>query len=220
MRGDMINFTKLSTFALAALLFSVSIAYAGDSPADIKARVGKGDPVAGKDKSAMCQGCHGEDGNSAAPTFPKLAGQYASYLQKQIHDFQAEARVDPTMSGMAATVTENQDLLDITAYFASQKQMKGEGGGSSAGKKLYLEGNDASGVYGCVNCHGENGKGKSAANAMFPVIGGQHKDYIVKQLTDFNSGERKNDPAGMMGTLAKLMTSEEISAVAEYLSGM
>lgn len=92
MRGDMINFTKLSTLALTALLFSFSMAYAGDSPADIKARIGKGDPVAGKDKSAMCQGCHGEDGNSAAPTFPKLAGQYAKYLQKQVHDFQSEAR--------------------------------------------------------------------------------------------------------------------------------
>ncbi len=216
----MINFTKLSTFALTALLFTSSIACAGDSPADIKARVGKGDPVAGKDKSAMCQGCHGEDGNSAAPTFPKLAGQYANYLQKQIHDFQAEVRVDPTMSGMAQTVTENLDLLDITAYFASQKQMKGDSASNSAGKKLYLEGNDASGVYGCVNCHGENGKGKSASNPMFPVIGGQHKDYLVKQLTDFNSGERHNDPAGMMETLAKLMTSEEISAVAEYLSGL
>lgn len=55
---------------------------------------------------------------------------------------------------------------------------------------------------------------------MFPVIGGQHKDYLVKQLTDFNTGTRKNDPAGMMGTLAQLMTSEEIEAVAEYLSGL
>jgi cytochrome c553 len=214
-------FTKLSTVAITSFLLTLSTAHAGDSPADIKARIGKGDPVAGKDKSAMCQGCHGEDGNSAAPTFPKLAGQYANYLQKQVHDFQSEARVDPTMSGMAQTVTEHQDLLDITAYFASQKQMKGDAAtANSAGKKLYLEGNDASGVYGCVNCHGENGKGKSAGNPMFPVIGGQHKDYLVKQLTDFNAGTRTNDPAGMMGTLAKLMTNEEIEAVADYLSGL
>ncbi|MEO8331461.1 MAG: c-type cytochrome [Gallionella sp.] len=213
--------TKISTAAIiSVLLFATAAAYAGDSPEDIKQRIGKGDPVAGKDKSGLCQGCHGEDGNSAAPTFPKLAGQFANYLQKQIREFQSEARVDPTMSGMAATVTEPQDLLDITAYFASQKQMKGSDGSSEAGKKLYLEGNDASGVYGCVNCHGENGKGKSPNNAMFPLIGGQHKDYLIKQLTDFNKGDRKNDPAGMMGNIAKLMTPAEIEAVSDYLSGL
>ena len=211
---------KSTAVVLSVLLFATTAAYAGDSPEDIKQRIGKGDPVAGKDKSALCQGCHGEDGNSAAPNFPKLAGQFANYLQKQVRDFQSEARVDPTMSGMAATVTERQDLLDITAYFASQKQMKGSDGNSAAGKKLFLEGNTTSGVYGCVNCHGENGKGKSPNNALFPVIGGQHKDYLVKQLTDFNKGDRKNDPSGMMSDIAKLMTDAEIEAVSDYLSGL
>jgi len=216
----MSHIMKITAAVLSISLFTVTAAYAGDSPDDIKQRIGKGDPAAGKDKSALCQGCHGEKGISDAPNFPKLAGQFANYLQKQVRDFQAETRVDPTMSSMAATVTEKQDLLDITAYFASQKQMKGSGGGNEAGKTLFLEGNPTSGVYGCVNCHGENGKGKSPDNAVFPVIGGQHKDYLVKQLTDFNSGERKNDPAGMMGNIAKAMTSAEIEAVADYLSGL
>lgn len=205
--------------ALLAALFVATTAYAGDSPEDIKQRIGKGDPAAGKEKSAMCQGCHGEDGNSAAATFPRLAGQFANYLQKQIRDFQNELRNDPTMSGMAATVTEKQDLLDITAYFASQKQMKGSGSSNDKGKKLYFEGN-LEGAYGCVNCHGENGKGKSPNNAMFPVIGGQHKDYLVKQLTDFNKDERKNDPSGMMGDIAKKLTPAEIEAVSDYLSSL
>ncbi|MGC2047735.1 MAG: c-type cytochrome [Gallionella sp.] len=211
---------KLTTAVISILLFAVNAAHAGDSPEDVKQRIGKGDPAAGKDKSAMCQGCHGEKGISDAPTFPKLAGQYANHLQKQVRDFQSEARVDPTMSPMAATVTENQDLLDITAYFASQKQMKGSGANNEAGKQLYLEGNPTTGVYGCVNCHGENGKGKSPNNALFPVIGGQHKDYLVKTLTDFNKGDRKNDPAGMMGAIAKAMTNAEIEAVSDYLSGL
>ena len=215
----MLHIKKGSAALLSIFLFSAS-AYAGDSAEDIQQRIGKGDPAAGKDKSAMCQGCHGEDGNSAAPNFPKLAGQFANYLQKQIRDFQSEARVDPTMSSMAATVTERQDLLDITAYFASQKQMKGSGGSSEAGMKLYIEGNAATGVYGCINCHGENGKGKSPNNAVFPLIGGQHKDYLVKQLTDFKKGDRKNDPSGMMADIAKLMTNAEIEAVSEYLSGL
>jgi len=216
----MSHIIKITAAVLSISLFAVSAAYAGDSPEDIKQRIGKGDPVAGKDKSAMCQGCHGETGNSDAPTFPKLAGQFANYLQKQVREFQNEARVDPTMSSMAATVTEHQDLLDITAYFASQKLMKGSGGNNEAGKQLFLEGNAASGVYGCVNCHGDKGKGKSPDNALFPVIGGQHKDYLVKQLTDFKSGDRKNDPAGMMGNVAKAMTAPEIEAVSDYLSGL
>ena len=77
------------TLALSpAIALYPASAYAGDSPDEIKLRQGAGDPVAGKEKSAMCQGCHGEDGNSAAPNFPKLSGQLASYIQKQIHDFQ------------------------------------------------------------------------------------------------------------------------------------
>ncbi|MEW6312822.1 MAG: c-type cytochrome [Pseudomonadota bacterium] len=219
----MLHTKKNIAAALAGMLMaagSVMAAPIGDSKDEIQQRIGAGDPAAGKDKSALCQGCHGEDGNSAAPNFPRLAGQYANYIQKQIRDFQAERRSDPTMSGMAATVTERQDLLDISAYFASQKKMKGDGSKNAAGEKLYNEGNAATGIYGCVNCHGEAGKGKAPNNALFPVIGGQHKDYLVKQLTDFKKGDRKNDPAGMMGNIAKLMTDAEIEAVATYLSGL
>ena len=180
-----------------------------------------GDAAAGKEKSALCQGCHGEDGMSAAPNFPRLAGQYAGYIRKQITDFQRELRKDDTMSGMAATVTEKQDLEDIAAYFANQKPMRGEKTGeANLGKNIYLNGNSVTGLYGCVNCHGEEGKGKSPNNSVFPVVGGQHKDYLVKQLNDFRSGTRTNDPAGMMGDIAKKMTNDEIDAVAEYLAGL
>ncbi|MDO8414300.1 MAG: c-type cytochrome, partial [Gallionellaceae bacterium] len=179
-----------------------------------------GDPVAGKEKSALCQGCHGEDGMSAAPNFPRLAGQYAGYIKKQIVDFQKEYRKDDTMSGMAATVTEKQDLEDIAAYFASQKIMVGEKTANPTGHNLYVKGNPTTNLYGCVNCHGDDGKGKSPTNYVFPIIGGQHKDYLIKQLNDFRSGTRANDPAGMMGDIAKKMTDTEIAAVADYLSGL
>ena len=205
---------------LAVVLLAATAAFAGDNPDEIKQRIGAGNPAAGKDKSGMCQGCHGEDGNSAAPNFPKLAGQYAGYIQKQIRNFQAETRSDPTMSGMAATVTERQDLLDISAYFASQKLMKGSGSNNEAGKKMYLEGNAASGIYGCINCHGENGKGKAPNNPLFPVIGGQHKDYLVKQINDFKTGARDTDMSGTMNDLANRMTDADIEAVAEYLSSL
>lgn len=180
-----------------------------------------GDPVAGKDKSALCQGCHGEEGISAAPAFPHLAGQYAGYIRKQIADFQARSRKDDTMEGMADTVAEKQDLADIAAYFASQKPMRsGSPVVSPLGEDVYLNGNSLSDLYGCVNCHGDKGKGKSPNNSVFPVIGGQHKEYLIKQLNEFRNGVRSNDPAGMMGDIAEKMTDAEIEAVSEYLAGL
>jgi len=214
------HIAKIVAVVLSATMLAVPAAKAGDSPEDIKLRIGAGDPVAGKEKSSMCQGCHGADGNSAAPNFPKLAGQYADYIRKQVLDYQNGVRVDPTMSGMAAAVTSGQDLMDIAAYFASQKQMKGDGASNEAGKKMYMEGDAAKGIYGCVNCHGENGKGKAPDNPLFPVIGGQHKEYLVKQLNDLKGRSRTNDPAGMMAAIAKAMTDEDIQASAEYLSGL
>lgn len=204
---------KFGIRVLLIALFATGIVQAAD-----------GDPKAGKEKSAMCQGCHGEEGISTAPNFPNLAGQFAKYTERQIRDFQDAKRVDPMMSGMAAGVTDPQDLMDIAAYFAGKKRMAGKHGGDKAlaekGKKIFHEGNPETGVYACGNCHGENGYGKDAKNNVFPVISGQTKDYLLKQMNDFRSGERHNDPAGMMGSVAKKMTDAEISAVVEYVSGM
>lgn len=202
--------------SLAIFLLYATNASAGDSPEDIKMRIGAGDPVAGKEKSALCQGCHGEDGNSASPDFPKLAGQYAKYIQKQINDFKAGSRKDPMMTDMAAAITSNQDLLDISAYFASQKQMKGASPVSrkSAQERFMDDSN------GCVTCHGVNGKGLAPNNPYAPVIGGQHKEYLVKQLKDFKSKARTNETSGMMAGIASSMNDAEIDEIASYISGM
>ncbi|HHI92443.1 MAG TPA: c-type cytochrome [Gammaproteobacteria bacterium] len=186
---------------------------------------GEGDSKAGKTKSELCQGCHGADGISIDPaTYPNLAGQYAGYIFKQVQDFQLGNRQDDTMSAMAGMVTSRQDLKDIAAYFASRKQMKGKPSGSKAAKsgaRLYKSGNKKLGEYGaCVRCHGKNGKGKGKSNSLFPVIGGQQKAYIIKQLKDFKSGKRTNDPAGMMAMVAKGLSDKEITAVADYVSGL
>lgn len=210
--------------ALTAVLFMTTAAYAGDSPDEIKLRIGAGDPVAGKIKSAKCQECHGKDGNSTAPNTPKLAGQYASYIERQIHDYQSSTppgvHNDPKKSGIASGLTAHQDLLDISAYFASQKQMKGSGETNKIGKTLFLEGDSSKDVYGCINCHGENGKGNAPDNSTFPVIGGQHKNYLIQQITAFSKGKRTNDPSGMMCDVARHLSSTEIEAVAEYISGL
>jgi cytochrome c553 len=187
---------------------------------------GEGNAKAGAEKSGLCQGCHGADGISVDPTtFPNLAGQYAGYIFKQVQDFQLGNRNNDTMSPMAASVTERQDIKDIAAYFASQKTMKSDNKPDKAlvaqGKKLFENGNKKLGTYAkCLRCHGKNGKGKSKTISLFPVIGGQQKAYIIKQLKDFKAGNRKNDPAGMMAMVAQGLSDKEIQAVAEYLSSL
>jgi len=201
---------------MVAILFAAPTAYAGDSEQDIKLRVGQGDPVAGKEKSVMCQGCHGEDGNSTSADYPKLAGQYAGYILKQVNDFKSGVREDPVMSAMAETVSEEQDLLDIAAYFASQNQMKGaQRVVNQAGATRFMDDTN-----GCVTCHGRNGKGYSPRQHRYPVIGGQHKDYLVKQLKNFKSRARKNDSGGVMVMVAGFMTEKDMEDVAAYISGL
>jgi len=184
-----------------------------------------GDTKAGFDKSALCHGCHGEQGYAIAPNFPNLAGQKSGYIVKQVTDFQKNHRYNDTMSPMAAAVGTKQDLYDIAAYFSSQKAMKAMIPGSDKkkidqGKKIYEKGNPRTGLYGCLNCHGNKGMGKSPNNHVFPVLGGQNKDYLVQQLNDFRAGSRKNDPAGMMVDIAKKLSEAELDAVTEYLSSL
>lgn len=203
------------TIGLAVMLLSATAGYAGDSPDDIKQRIGTGDPVAGKVKSLICQACHGEDGNPLTHDCPKLAGQYAAYIQKQIKDFQIGLRRDPIMTDIAARLTNEQDLLDISAYFASQKQMTGDGRlFNEAGHRRFTAGN------GCETCHGVNGKGLAPNNPRAPVIGGQHKDYLVKQLNDFRSNARTNESTGIMGMIAAMMSDQQIDQVTSYESGL
>ncbi len=181
-----------------------------------------GDAAAGEGKAGLCGGCHGFDGNSEDANYPRLAGQYAGYIVKQVKDFQSGHRANnDTMTGMAGMVGSDQDAKDIGEFYFQQK-IKGaitkpKKEMVAKGEKVFLEGNPKNGVYGCVNCHGDKGMGKGDVST-FPVIGGQHRDYLVKQLQEFRKGTRANDPAGMMSAVAKNMSDKEIEAVAEYLS--
>lgn len=205
--------TNIAAVLSLVLLAAASSSFAGDSPEEINSRIGSGDPVAGKEKSVLCKDCHGADGNSIAPNYPRLAGQYAYEIQRQIRNFQQGNRRDPKMTEVAMKLTDRRDLLDIAAYFASQKQMSGTPMKHEAGEKLYRD-------KGCLNCHGEIGKGKPSYNSLFPVIGGQHKEYLVKQMKDFKTGARDTDISGTMGELTNKMTDAEIEAVSAYLSGL
>ena len=178
-----------------------------------------GNAAAGKEKSKLCQGCHGEDGNSVNPLCPNLSGQNQRYIEKQILDFQSGKRVDSIMTGMAQGLIGDQDARDIAAYFSSQNPMIGEIE-NKIGRKLFREGKSESKMPACASCHGENGKGRSDRGIQIPIIGGQTKDYIAKQLRDLRSGARHNDPENMMGNVVKDLTDEEINSLADYVSDL
>lgn len=187
--------------------------------AAVKLRSGSGDPVAGNEKSQLCQGCHGEYGVSTEPFIPSLAGQYGNYIAKEIRNFQAGIRSHQIMNAMVGTIANDQDIADISAYFASQKKMQGDGSADNPiGKHIFLHGDTSKMRLACVNCHGVRGKGLEAKISMFPVLGGQQKEYIRKQLTEFRDGWRTNSPNGIMNRIASSLTDEEIDAIAEYVS--
>jgi len=179
-----------------------------------------GDATKGKTASAICSACHGADGNSVNPDWPKLAGQGEAYIIKQLHDFRADKRAEATMTPMAKAIASDEDVLNLAAYFSGQKQSSGKADKNkvAAGEKIYRGGILASGVAACSGCHGPSGAGNPAAK--FPRISGQHAKYIVKQLKAFRAGTRSNDNGKMMRNVAAKMSDAEIEAVAEYTSGL
>ena len=199
-------------FVLAAI-FSVSAALAATTS------LAAGDAAAGKIKAAACAACHSADGNSVNPVWPKLAGQHAPYLVKQLTNFKAGERNNAMMAPMAAPLSE-QDMADIAAYFSGQTQNGGKADPAlvAAGEKLFRGGNATTGVAACMGCHGPNGMGNPPAN--FPRLSGQHAAYTVTQLKTFRSGERANDAGMMMRNIAARMTDDEMKAVASYIEGL
>ncbi|CAK0761917.1 Cytochrome c4 [Gammaproteobacteria bacterium] len=178
-----------------------------------------GDPVAGKEKAAVCGACHGADGNSVVPTFPRLAGQSEEYLAKQLKELKGGVRKDPIMSSQTAAINE-ADIPNLAAYFASQKHVAATESSNkelfARGQKLFMGGNTAASVPACASCHGPNGAGNPAAH--FPSLAGQHAGYITTQLQRFKSGERANDPNRMMQDSAARISTEEMKAVAEFIA--
>lgn len=204
--------------ALAVLLAAPSVLAASATTDKLKRLTGSGDPVTGKIKSQICQGCHGLNGNSTDELIPKLAGQYDEYIIKQLRNYLSGTRSHEIMNGMAAPLSD-KDLADISAYFASQAIMKGSGATpSEEGKKIYLKGNLSEMVMTCVYCHGEGGKGLDPSTAMYPVIGGQHKAYLLKQLIDFREDNRVNSPNIIMNRIVRSLRDVDLEAVADYLS--
>ena len=178
-----------------------------------------GDPARGQQLSAACAACHGADGNSVNPEWPKLAGQHADYIYKQLMDYKAGRRENALMAGQVANLDE-QDMRDLGAYYARQQMSPGTADESLAerGERIYRGGIPAAGVAACTACHGATGKGNPAA--LFPMVGGQHAKYNSDQLRYFRSAQRANDNGRMMRNLASKMSDADIQAVAEYMAGL
>jgi len=183
---------------------------------------GAGDPVAGmlKSDSERCQECHGHDGNAEDSRIPKHAGQFAAYLVKQLQDFQSGARRHEIMVKMAADLTP-ADMADIAAYFAGQPTMHGRMEHENPrAQSLFESGDPARQLPSCESCHGRNGKGRLENGVVYPVIGGQNKLYLRRQLLNWKLGERKNSTEAVMNKVAKALAEDEIEALVDYVSGL
>ncbi|KJR19497.1 cytochrome c4 [Vibrio navarrensis] len=186
----------------------------------------QGNIEAGKAKSQTCVACHGADGNSLLTMYPKLAGQHAKYIEKQLKDLKLgmesagkQGRYDPVMSAMAMPLTE-QDMADLAAYYSSLPISPNTTPESvvDAGKVLYTAGDAERGLTACVACHGPRGNGTELSG--FPKISGQHADYIKAQLQKFRESSRGNDMNAMMRDIAKKLTDDDINTLSQYVGGL
>lgn len=168
--------------------------------------------------TTVCIACHTEDGNSAVPMFPKIAGLQEAYIAKQLQDFMSGKRKSDIMGPIVAQL-KPEDVQPLAAYFSKQKMKAGESDDKALagiGKVIFHDGNEETGVPACLGCHQPQGSGFG----IYPRIGGQHIDYVKQQLKSFASGERSNDMSRFMRTTAKRLSEEEINAVAQYLVGL
>ncbi|STX27652.1 cytochrome c4 [Legionella beliardensis] len=171
-------------------------------------------------KAATCVACHGPQGNSTNPLWPNIAGQHASYLEKQLYDFKkVKTRDVPVMTTIAATLSD-QDIKELAAYYAKlplaqgatpQKYVK-------RGEAIYRGGDLNKHITACIACHGPRGTGNAQAN--FPVLSGQHAQYTIQQLQTFKEGKRSNDLNEIMRDISNRMNPEDMEAVAYYMQGL
>jgi cytochrome c553 len=179
-----------------------------------------GNAAKGKDLAITCLACHGDAGNSPAPSFPNIAGQNSQYLLKQMLDIQSGAREVLTMTGILDNLSKS-DLSDIAAYYESQPRNQGAAKADlvELGESIYRAGIPRKNIAACTACHSPTGNGNGPA--AFPALAGQWPEYTVSQLKNYQSGTRHNDgDSQMMRTTAMDMNEKEMTAVASYLYGL
>jgi cytochrome c553 len=227
--------------ALAQEPVAEIIAVAEPAPAavaeltDPHAETAPGDAEAGANKAAVCAACHGMDGNSADPQYPKLAGQHEAYTARHLALFKGGERNNPIMLGFAAALSA-QDMRDLGAYYAGQAAMPGVADESlidnplspnqgkrffEIGQTLFRGGDAARGIPACGACHGPAGRG--VPGPTYPSLAGQHAQYTADMLRRFRSGEvhgRGDNANVIMPGVAQGLTDEEIDSLATYIEGL
>ena len=202
----------------ASLALAATFAFAGSAFANEAAAAPKVDTAAGEAMyTAVCASCHGADGNSASPEYPRLAGQHPEYLAKQLHEFKSGKRANAIMSGFAATL-DDADVTNISTWLAAQKPKAGAAKDKelvSLGEQIYRGGIADRNIPACAGCHSPNGAG---IPSQYPRLSGQHAVYTEAQLKALRDGTRANN-AVMHGVAAK-MNDREIKAVADYAAGL
>jgi len=166
--------------------------------------------------SSVCAACHGADGNSAAPTFPVLAGQHADYIVTQLMAFKSGARPSPVMQGMAAALSP-EDMRNVAAWFDSRKpaaHFAHDKALAERGQQIWRGGIAGVDVPACAGCHGAAGAG---IPSQFPRLAGQYADLSLGWLKAFATGARPNP---VMGPIASKLSENDMKALAEYISGL
>jgi cytochrome c553 len=218
---------RIASFVCAALLLAGAIASAASLDFVDLRRIGalKGDANAGKEKAAVCGGCHGANGIAPASMFPNLAGQHAEYLYWQLVEFQHEARPESPMTSQIAHL-DDAALRDLATWFASLPPASPTGAhapGSERGGALYREGDAAMGIPPCQGCHGANGEGHAWATddaryRTYPRLRGQHADYVVQRLKDFRDGKHVSSSSDrIMSPVARTLDDDAIKSVASWI---
>jgi len=189
------------------------LATAGAGRADEAADIRRAEQLV----NGRCALCHGANGESSSPLYPKIAGQHPEYIVKQLRNFKAGERDSNDMRKVAPDLGES-DIAALAAFLGRQKPASGKSAFPemrALGEKLYTQGNGETGVPPCIKCHHPQGAGSES----LPRLAGQHALYIETQLALFEERRRTNDNAQMQ-EIAKKMSTDEMRAVAEYLSSL
>jgi len=182
-----------------------------------------GDASAGAAKAAVCFACHGPNGNSLVPAFPRLAGQRADYLYWELAKFKRGTRPQSPMTAQAATLSD-EDMRNLAAYFSQQAATADvatpASPEASRGEALFLHGDARSGTPPCQGCHGAKATGLSgSAYVAYPALRGQHADYLVQRLKDYRDGKLSDSSNDfIMQGVARTLDDASIGAIAAYLS--
>ena len=180
-------------------------------------------PVASPAAAPPCEACHGAHGEGmAAAQVPRIAGQSADYLKKQLDDYAAGTRDNPIMANFAKALSQQQRAKFAARYAAMSAryipQVKPPIAVHLArGHQLAFQGDEAKRVQACNACHGPDGVGVPHAA---PYLAGQSAEFLASALKAFKDGTRKNDAGELMRSVAERLDDADIAAVTGYFASV